>query len=150
MCRCSAYLLICSFFFCHCILSSFLLCRQHNYLVRLLVLVEQTLATCNKHCMACGEPLVYVGLKPTVCSKDLCKYGFEDLGAGFDLSGEVSEQPQVVDLLITGTVAAVAANRMVPPSPLAVPCPLCSASSLIQCAHSSVRLVVVVVPHSTL
>ena len=88
-------------------------CSEHNYLVRLMTLVEQTLATCNKNCMACGDPLVYVGLKPTVCSKDVCKYGFEDLGAGFDLSGEIAEQPQVVDLLITCTVTAVAANRMV-------------------------------------
>jgi hypothetical protein len=77
-----------------------------------MLLVEKTLAECNKNCMSCGDPLVYVGLKPTVCDKNVCRYGFEDLGAGFDLAGEIAEQPQVLDLLITSAVASVAANRM--------------------------------------
>lgn len=52
------------------------------------------------HCAMCGVPTT-IGLKPGVCTKDLCLHQFVTVGVGVSLIMEIKRDPYVADLLIS-------------------------------------------------
>jgi hypothetical protein len=45
-------------------------------------------------------------LKPTVCDKSLCLFSYNQYGLGADLASEIRNAGNIVDILISFTVAA--------------------------------------------
>jgi len=88
------------------------LLAENNFLMRLLLFLEYKLLTCNRNCLICDKKLEHSGMKPAVCSREVCIMGYEEFGLGFDLGTEIVQQPQVVDLLISFMVSAVNSNRL--------------------------------------
>jgi len=43
----------------------------------------------------------YIGLKPTVCEKNLCIFSHEQYGLGVDIESAIKQEPEIVDLMIT-------------------------------------------------
>ncbi len=46
--------------------------------------------------MICDQPLGFQGVKPTVCSRDLCTHGLYEYGLGTNIAGEVLHNLEVV------------------------------------------------------
>lgn len=63
--------------------------------------LENKVKNCVKTCIICDGPLECEMIKPSVCSKKLCIYSHEQYGLGADLTSEIRENPDVVDLLVT-------------------------------------------------
>eukprot|EP01126_Amoeba_proteus_P050158 TRINITY_DN5905_c0_g1_i2.p1 TRINITY_DN5905_c0_g1~~TRINITY_DN5905_c0_g1_i2.p1 ORF type:complete len:489 (-),score=96.86 TRINITY_DN5905_c0_g1_i2:167-1447(-) len=61
---------------------------------------------CTAHCVLCDAKLEFAMLKPSICDKQLCAFGYDQLGIGIDISSELHVNPQVMDLLISFTYAA--------------------------------------------
>jgi hypothetical protein len=54
------------------------------------------LNNCTKNCLICDQPLGFQGVKPTVCSRDLCTHGLYEYGLGTNIAGEVLHNLEVV------------------------------------------------------
>lgn len=85
---------------------------KYNHLVRLVLFIERRILEANRFCLICCKPMEFEGLKPAVCSRNLCTMAFEDLGIGFNLATEIRENPEVADLLITFAYSACLKNTM--------------------------------------
>lgn len=62
-------------------------------------------------CLVCDCDLSIVGIKPQVCSKDLCAFKYEELGLGLELSAQILRSPELIDLLISFFAASVANGK---------------------------------------
>lgn len=80
-----------------------------NFLLTILLYAERTIRSSPYYCLVCGEQMLHVGVKPAVCSRSLCIFSHEQYGLGCDLESEIINHGEVVDLLVTMTVAAAAA-----------------------------------------
>lgn len=47
-----------------------------NYIHFLLEILEDTVKNCPAKCLICADDLHFAGIKPTVCEKQLCIFGF--------------------------------------------------------------------------
>jgi len=81
-----------------------------NFLIKVVEYLNVRLKTCSSSCVICDGALGYQGVKPTVCTKPLCTHSFDAYGLGFSLTSELEHNADVVDMLVTITVAA-AKNR---------------------------------------
>mmetsp|Transcript_41802 Transcript_41802/g.81988 ORF Transcript_41802/g.81988 Transcript_41802/m.81988 type:complete len:800 (+) Transcript_41802:33-2432(+) len=84
---------------------------QHNLTLRVLKTLEQAVKTINTRCLMCHGAVTWVGMKPSVCASPLCKMSTESFGLAFDLAQELSDAPEVVDLLITMAYCATYENN---------------------------------------
>ncbi|KAL6051672.1 Poly [ADP-ribose] polymerase 6 [Balamuthia mandrillaris] len=82
-----------------------------NFLANVVHYLVARMQTVSNNCVICDSPLGYEGLKPTVCSKVLCTHSFDAYGLGFSLTSELMHNPEVVDALVTITVAAAKNKR---------------------------------------
>ena len=80
---------------------------DENWLLASINNAFQKLLTSNNQCLVCSRPVTVVTLKPTVCSRPVCKLGYEELGLGFDLRSELNWNADVVDLLLALAFSAV-------------------------------------------
>eukprot|EP01114_Cavostelium_apophysatum_P019380 TRINITY_DN6231_c0_g1_i1.p1 TRINITY_DN6231_c0_g1~~TRINITY_DN6231_c0_g1_i1.p1 ORF type:complete len:564 (-),score=140.41 TRINITY_DN6231_c0_g1_i1:26-1717(-) len=65
-----------------------------------------TIKNCTKNCIICNDPLPFQMIKPAVCDNTLCVHSHEQYGLGADVASEIRDSPDVVDLLISFTIAA--------------------------------------------
>lgn len=61
---------------------------------------------CADNCIICDKKLVFSMLKPSICDEALCQFSHEQFGLGVDPASEIAANPDVVDILITATMAA--------------------------------------------
>ena len=64
---------------------------RHNFLMALIHFVEDKVRTVNRRCLICDGHVPFVGLKPSICDKDICGFQFEKMGLGVPLA----TQPRV-------------------------------------------------------
>jgi poly [ADP-ribose] polymerase 6/8 len=64
------------------------------------------LMTCVDNCMICDKRLAFSMLKPSICDDALCLFSHEQFGLGVDPAAEIAAHPEVVDMLISCTMAA--------------------------------------------
>ncbi|KAK4684001.1 ubiquitin-conjugating enzyme E2 Q, partial [Tremellales sp. Uapishka_1] len=64
----------------------------------------------REYCLNCGLPVEIPSLRPYVCEKPLCLYGFMSLGLGPSIEHVIQTQPAVVDLLLNFAHAAASSR----------------------------------------
>ena len=62
--------------------------------------------TCTDNCIICDKRLAFSMLKPSICEDSLCLFSHEQFGLGVDPAAEIAAHPEVVDMLISSTMAA--------------------------------------------
>jgi poly [ADP-ribose] polymerase 6/8 len=84
---------------------------QYGMLPSVLYYVKSRLPRLNAYCVICDKPHVFSAfgnmLKPAVCTRELCCWGFQQLGVGSDMAGEIAVESEVVDLLVSLTKFAL-------------------------------------------
>lgn len=85
---------------------------EHNLVYRIGQHLKTQIMTCNQHCLICGNPVDHVGVRPVVCSNELCIMGYEELGVGLDLQSEIHRFPDIVDLMFQFLWSAVNGGRI--------------------------------------
>jgi poly [ADP-ribose] polymerase 6/8 len=84
---------------------------QYGMLPAVLYYVKSRLPRLNAYCVICDKPHVFSAfgnmLKPAVCTRELCCWGFQQLGVGSDMAGEIAVESEVVDLLVSLTKFAL-------------------------------------------
>jgi len=83
--------------------SEYLLVDMHD-------LAVDKIINCTTNCMLCDAPLEFPMLKPSICDKPLCAFGYDQFGVGVDLAAEIQNNSEVVDLLISFTCATSKAD----------------------------------------
>jgi hypothetical protein len=83
---------------------------KKNWVYHLMSLIDDTITNCTKYCIICHEELPYQGIKPTICTNKLCVFSYERYGLGFDLDSYIKMYPDVVDLMISMSVAACSSS----------------------------------------
>jgi len=91
---------------------SLVMMRRHNFLLRALCNALKVLLNGNKFCMICDRELAFAGLKPTICQQKFCQWRHDQIGLGFSLAAEITNRPDIVDLLISMTYSASNAGRI--------------------------------------
>jgi len=85
---------------------------QSNFLLKILYIFEKELKTVGERCLVCNCPIDHSGVRPVVCSKELCTMGYEELGVGLDVEMELVRDPNVVDLQISLLYSAAHNGRV--------------------------------------
>jgi poly [ADP-ribose] polymerase 6/8 len=67
----------------------------------------------SDHCCICRAPLE-PGLRPSVCSKQLCQFQFTDVGIGNSVIQEIRADPLVADLMVSIFSSAVKTKYLTP------------------------------------
>jgi poly [ADP-ribose] polymerase 6/8 len=84
---------------------------QYGMLPAVVYYVKSRLPRLNAYCVICDKPHVFSAfgnmLKPAVCTRELCCWGFQQLGVGSDMAGEIAVESEVVDLLVSLTKFAL-------------------------------------------
>jgi Poly(ADP-ribose) polymerase catalytic domain len=73
--------------------------KSAGCLVEILSHIIFRLRDITSFCMICDAKLEGSGIKPTVCSQDLCVFRHEELGLGSNISNELAVDADVVDLV---------------------------------------------------
>ncbi|KNC56323.1 polymerase 8 [Thecamonas trahens ATCC 50062] len=63
----------------------------------------------NSVCIICDQPHLFASglmLKPSVCSRTICSFAFQDLGVAADAAAELALGTAIIDLLVCFAVAA--------------------------------------------
>eukprot|EP01080_Neovahlkampfia_damariscottae_P011934 gene11934-5335_t len=90
-----------------------------NFIEAIVSYVQNVVNNCAKLCLICAENMPFEGLKPSVCSKQLCVFRHEQFGLGIDLESEIIHSniyillkvdPEIVDLMITMAYCAATAD----------------------------------------
>jgi hypothetical protein len=88
---------------------------RFGYLCMLMAYTQRRISTLNNFCVICDKPHVFTSgsmLKPAVCSREICCWGFQQLGVGSDAAEEIATEAEVVDLLVSmAKVGVKSANR---------------------------------------
>lgn len=77
---------------------------RFGYLCMLMAYTQRRIPTLNNFCVICDKPHVFTSgsmLKPAVCSREICCWGFQQLGVGSDAAEEIATEAEVVDLLVS-------------------------------------------------
>eukprot|EP00179_Madagascaria_erythrocladioides_P003782 CAMPEP_0198308766 /NCGR_PEP_ID=MMETSP1450-20131203/1338_1 /TAXON_ID=753684 ORGANISM="Madagascaria erythrocladiodes, Strain CCMP3234" /NCGR_SAMPLE_ID=MMETSP1450 /ASSEMBLY_ACC=CAM_ASM_001115 /LENGTH=793 /DNA_ID=CAMNT_0044011471 /DNA_START=83 /DNA_END=2464 /DNA_ORIENTATION=- len=88
--------------------------RKYGLLVMLAEYLKGRTATVNNYCVVCDRPHVFANgnmLKPSVCSRELCCWSFQQLGVGSESADDIATSAELVDLLVTFAVAAAKSSR---------------------------------------
>eukprot|EP01094_Clydonella_sp_ATCC50884_P024780 TRINITY_DN6310_c0_g1_i1.p1 TRINITY_DN6310_c0_g1~~TRINITY_DN6310_c0_g1_i1.p1 ORF type:complete len:711 (+),score=128.11 TRINITY_DN6310_c0_g1_i1:147-2279(+) len=85
-------------------LESFVSCE--NPLRQLAAYTAARFRTCTTYCVICDQLLEYEGVKPGICNNELCSHSYETYGLGLDVFGEVKNNYEVLQLLISASIAA--------------------------------------------
>eukprot|EP01103_Thecamoeba_quadrilineata_P016279 TRINITY_DN539_c1_g1_i2.p1 TRINITY_DN539_c1_g1~~TRINITY_DN539_c1_g1_i2.p1 ORF type:complete len:772 (+),score=138.52 TRINITY_DN539_c1_g1_i2:166-2316(+) len=84
--------------------------ENHGFLVKIFDYAMKRMATLNNYCVICDKPHVFASgsmLKPSVCSRDLCCFSFQQLGVCSNAADGIATEAEVIDLLMSmATVAA--------------------------------------------
>jgi len=80
--------------------------KDTRFFVHLMEYVKDRINNCTKNCIICDSVLPYQMLKPAVCDSALCLYSYDQYGLGADVASEIRNGKEVVDLLISFTIAA--------------------------------------------
>jgi hypothetical protein len=83
-----------------------------NIVFKMLGYIEQSFQRCQLFCRTCAQPIENFGVKPTICTEDICRVRFEEIGVGFDLAAEIATDPDVFDLMVSFLYAAVHGGRI--------------------------------------
>ena len=78
-----------------------------NILKTILDGIKDIVLNCHKYCLVCNSPIENVGVYPTVCDIDFCKFCYEEMGIGLPLEHYIEHNSYVFDLLVTLFVASV-------------------------------------------
>ena len=82
-----------------------------NIFKEIIDFVRCKLTTCYHHCAICNNMIENPGIKMTSCSQDICKLGFIDIGAGFNIENIIMHEGQLLDLLLCLLYAYVSSGR---------------------------------------
>jgi hypothetical protein len=66
--------------------------KTSKFALQVLKYVEDYCLSCTQQCIICGNKLPIEGIRPTICQKQLCVYGHENLGLGIDVSYEIENR----------------------------------------------------------
>jgi hypothetical protein len=80
-------------------------------------LMLERIQTTTRFCPVCDAPHPLELLKPIVCEKELCGFQFSSLGVGCNVESEILHNPEVVDLLVSVTMAAATQGNRFEPFP---------------------------------
>jgi poly [ADP-ribose] polymerase 6/8 len=87
---------------------------EGGFLVQVIKYLLQRIPTLNEFCVICDKPHVFQNgamLKPSVCSRELCVFGYQQLGVMADATEEIATGAEVVGLLVAMASAAVHSSR---------------------------------------
>eukprot|EP01156_Anaeramoeba_ignava_P022852 Anaeramoba_ignava/c21107_g2_i2.p1 GENE.c21107_g2_i2~~c21107_g2_i2.p1 ORF type:complete len:707 (+),score=216.28 c21107_g2_i2:54-2174(+) len=82
-----------------------------NLIIDLFDYMNQRVKNCTNYCIVCGKKLGSEGLKPVCCEDPACIFRHQQMGLGANVSSEIEQQPDLVDLLITMAVTACYSSR---------------------------------------
>jgi len=83
-----------------------------SYLVELVQYVQSRIPTLNQFCVICDQKhLLGHMLKPTVCTRELCCWSFQELGVASSATDFVASSQDVVDMLLLFAKEAVRSSR---------------------------------------
>jgi len=83
-----------------------------NYLVGLIQYMQSRIPTLNEFCVICDKRHVLGHmLKPTVCTRDLCCWSFQELGVAAGATDFVATSFEVVDMLLMFAQYAIKSGR---------------------------------------
>ncbi|KAJ5070462.1 poly adp-ribose polymerase family member parp [Anaeramoeba ignava] len=82
-----------------------------NLIIDLFDYMNQRVKNCTNYCIICGKKLGSEGLKPVCCEDPACIFRHQQMGLGANVSSEIEQQPDLVDLLITMAVTACYSSR---------------------------------------
>ena len=83
-----------------------------GYLVGLVRYVQSRIPTLNEYCIICDQKhLLGHMLKPTVCSRELCCWSFQELGVAAGATDFVATSHEVVDMLLLFAKLAARSTR---------------------------------------
>jgi hypothetical protein len=75
-------------------------------LLYLVLEIADSFLNLSDHCCMCGDPMP-AGIRPWVCSKELCVYQHSRIGVGNSVSQEIRRDPLVADLMVSVFSAAL-------------------------------------------
>jgi poly [ADP-ribose] polymerase 6/8 len=84
-------------------------------LLYLLLEVGDAFLGLSDHCCCCGKTMP-LGLKPSVCSDEICNFQLSRMGIGQSLHQEIQRDPLVADLLVS-VFASALGTRFLRPAP---------------------------------
>jgi hypothetical protein len=73
---------------------------SRNVLVKIGLLIRDSIRHCTENCLLCGKAISNPGVKPSVCTEPRCVFAFESMGLGMELSVELTKNTGLMDLLI--------------------------------------------------
>eukprot|EP01006_Ploeotia_vitrea_P006669 TRINITY_DN14359_c0_g1_i1.p1 TRINITY_DN14359_c0_g1~~TRINITY_DN14359_c0_g1_i1.p1 ORF type:complete len:677 (+),score=81.00 TRINITY_DN14359_c0_g1_i1:48-2078(+) len=88
--------------------------RNEGFLVQLMEYAKHRLPTCSSYCVICDRKHMFANtsmLKPSVCSRELCVFGFTELKVGADAADDIAAETGVVDLLVCMCKSAAMSSR---------------------------------------
>eukprot|EP01102_Stenamoeba_stenopodia_P018073 TRINITY_DN6580_c0_g1_i1.p1 TRINITY_DN6580_c0_g1~~TRINITY_DN6580_c0_g1_i1.p1 ORF type:complete len:760 (+),score=148.21 TRINITY_DN6580_c0_g1_i1:61-2280(+) len=86
---------------------------EGGYLAMIASFLRARLPFLNKHCVICDEPHLFGSnmIKPSVCTRDLCFWSFNNLGVAADVAEGIASSLDVVALLVRMASAAALSSR---------------------------------------
>ena len=86
--------------------------KQKSYLVEIVRYMQSRIPTLNQRCIICDqEHLLGQMLKPTVCTRELCCWAFQELGVAAGATDFVATTHEVVDMLLLFAKEAAQSHR---------------------------------------
>jgi len=83
-----------------------------NYLVDLVMYMQSRIPTLNEFCIICDKKhLLGHMLKPTVCTRELCCWSFQELGVASGATDFVATSFEIVDMLLMFAQEAIKSGR---------------------------------------
>eukprot|EP01127_Copromyxa_protea_P010680 TRINITY_DN2618_c0_g1_i1.p1 TRINITY_DN2618_c0_g1~~TRINITY_DN2618_c0_g1_i1.p1 ORF type:complete len:718 (-),score=131.16 TRINITY_DN2618_c0_g1_i1:43-1887(-) len=76
---------------------------EFGFLCMIMGYVRSRIPQLNNFCVICDQPHVFTSgnmLMPAVCSRELCVWGFQQLGVGSGAASDIATEAEVVDLLV--------------------------------------------------
>jgi len=87
---------------------------RNGFLVMLNQYIRGRIPSCHDFCVICDQPHVFAHgtmLKPSVCSRELCVWSFQQLGVGSDAADDIATSSTLIELLIRLAQAASKSSR---------------------------------------
>lgn len=85
---------------------------SESYLVRIVNYLASRAGTLNEYCIICDKPHVFGNmLKPTICTRDLCSWSFQELHVAANATDFVATSHDVVGILLYLAKEAAKSSR---------------------------------------
>eukprot|EP01121_Diplochlamys_sp_Union-15-3_P018363 TRINITY_DN6660_c0_g5_i1.p1 TRINITY_DN6660_c0_g5~~TRINITY_DN6660_c0_g5_i1.p1 ORF type:complete len:772 (+),score=148.51 TRINITY_DN6660_c0_g5_i1:64-2316(+) len=88
--------------------------QEYGFFVEIMSYLRERIPTLPSYCVICDKPHVFAHgsmLKPSVCSRELCCWSFQQLGVGAGAAEDIATEAEVVDLLVCMTTIAAKSAR---------------------------------------